>query len=360
MYANALFVGQAKRRFVVQKYTPNFENATVKARCHKVLTYLESHISTDKTHWISRVELYKHYGNTSRPLGQWLLQTTLTEQDSHWNYQTGQCKKYRKNTQGVKHLKQCLKGEWQLTISPDLDAQLQSGEIVYETKSHRQFTPLQFIEKRYRKGILTNHGYRYHYDITAAAPTLLMQKATQLDSTLELPHLKQYTNNRSELRQLIAKQTSTTPDRIKLVINAVLQGAVLSVYPNNKLFMELDFDYDLIKRLQTNTSLSDIRKDITTLWRSLRDQFEPTYITTKTGQTRRSKLSGKEKSGYYRELELDVGKTIQRYLKKNNTRYLWIHDGWCCDKAIDPNWIVSEVRRQTGFVIELDMTIYEE
>ena len=55
-----------------------------------------------------------------------------------------------------------------------------------------------------------------------------------------------------------------------------------------------------------------------------------------------------------------VARSIRKYLKSKRVRFLWVHDGWQCDKAVDPNELLQRVRTQTGFVLELDWTIYKD
>jgi len=81
-------------------------------------------------------------------------------------------------------------------------------------------------------------------------------------------------------------------------------------------------------------------------------------IKTQRGITER--MTGRKKAEIYRELESLVGKCIQRYLKQTKNTYFFEHDGWSCREMIDPMRLRDQVRQQTGFVIELDCTIYEE
>jgi hypothetical protein len=189
---------------------------------------------------------------------------------------------------------------------------------------------------------------------------MLVQRAQQINRDLTLPHLEDYIHNRSQRRDQIAKNCGISPEQAKTVINAVLQGSVISKYRNSKLFMALDYDYDAVTSLQNDTITQNLVNDIKQLWRTLKPEFPVRYLTDKNGKTRSVRITSKQKSGYYRELEQQAGKVIIKILRKNSVRYLWIHDGWRCDKAIDPSEIESEVRRQTGFVIKLDWTIYED
>lgn len=342
-------------------YAPNFQDPRIQRAARKALTFVELYTKSTDVSWISVKEIYRHFGNTTRPLGRWLKQQLLTVKDDYYNIATGQCKRYTKNSQGVQLVKELLNDpDFEPQLSQELRDQIESGDFAYEEKSHRLFNPVQFIPKRLRNSILHNKGYRYHYDIVAAAPNLLRQRALQLNPGLKTPALDQYLARRTQIRQQIAQQCQITENQAKTVVNALLQGGVISSWSTNKIFQELNYDYDAIKRLNNNEFICELKQDIREIWQSLRSEFPVRYLTDKSGKTRRRRLSGREKSELYRELESSVGVVIRRYLKKNKCKSLWIHDGWACDKAVDPNQIVQEVRRQTGFVIELDWTIYED
>lgn len=341
-------------------YQPNFADPRIQARVRRTLNFVELYLRPNRVNWIASAELYRVFGNTSRQPGRWLKETMLQVADPYYNMSTRACIKYRLNAAGVQQVKQLAGLEvFVPEIEPDLEQQLESGEFEYETKSDRLFNQIQFYNRTVRGSLLNNHGYRYNYDIEAAAPTLLLQRARQRQRDFVAPALEQYITNRSAIRQQLAQECGITQIQVKFVINAVLQGGIISCYRDSRVFNELDCNYEAIRHLQHNAVLTDIRNDIREMWSILKEDFTPRTVTDRLGRTRSARLSGRDKSGYYRELESQVGRVIRRHLKRNSVRCLWLHDGWCCDKAIDPNALITEVRQQTGFVIQLDKGVYE-
>jgi hypothetical protein len=341
-------------------YRPNFNDSRVKTTATRALNFVELYTKSNDICWITVSQLYKYFGNTHRPLGRWLADKLLVVRDPYYNGLTGQCKKYSKNVTGVFELKQLLNcPDFKPTIDAELDQQLITGDIIYEEKSNRSFSPLQYIPRVIRNDILANRGYRYHYDIKAAAPRLLYQRAQHLQSNLKLHHLEEFINNRTDIRQQIAKECEITENQAKTVINALLQGGVISSWTSNKIFQDLNYNYDAIIKLKNNTTVMCLKQDIKSLWVALREELPVRYMQDKSGKTRKSRVSGSDKSELYRRLENEVGVVIRGLLKKQRVNALWIHDGWSCDKLIDPSVIVTEVRRKTGYLIELDWTIYE-
>lgn len=343
------------------QYTPKFSDPRILTTVRRALSFVALYTKATQQTWISRNQIYKHLGNTSRPLGRYLKEHLLIEADKYYNSETGICKKYTRNDAGVDKIKQLFGLEdFTPAIDPKLEDQLASGEFEYVDKSDRIFNPIQFLPKQVRGSLLANHGYRYHYDIEAAAPNLLLQLAQRLDPSAEFTHLNNYILNRSQVRDEIALATGTTPNQVKTVINGILQGGVISRWQRNQLFQELNYSYEAVVGLNANESLRGIKQDISKLWKILRVEFPVRYITDVNGKPRRKRLNGKDKSGLYRQLESEVGVVIRRLLKSEKIQALWIHDGWCCDRFIDPLDVELKVKRATGYSIKLEWNKYED
>lgn len=350
------------------KYQPNLADPRVMRKVQSGLDWANTYLSVNNQSWLSQREIQRQLGSLSRPLGKWLKSKLLLRVNSYYNTSEGVCMTYRLNLDGYLDLCHRTGHQPKFKLSQQIEQQLVTGEFEYTTKSNRDFNPVQFMPKERRRSILENHGYRYHYDIEAAAPTLLLQRAQQiitqqqingLTKEYQFQHLEHYILNRSEVRKQIATECECSTSTVKLVINAVLQGAMLSKNKYSVILRDLHWDYDLIHRLQNSQTLCGIRRDIKTLWTVLRDQIPQRYLTDKNGNTRKQALSGKDKSGFYRQLEEQVAGVIRRYLKKDSVRHLWIHDGWSCEKIVDDIELVNEVRRQTGFVVRLDREVFD-
>lgn len=345
----------------MRNYQPNFSDPRVLTRVKKALTTVEQYTKSKRKSWISSKELYKHFGNTSRPLGKYLKEMLLTVADPYYNSETGICIKYTRNDEGFKQVMQ-LAGidPNQYTISPELEQQLDTGDIDYNAKSDRLYNPLQYIPKQVRGSIMANKGYKYHYDIEAAAPNLLVQHAKKINPQLSVPNLDHYNQNRKQVREQIALACGISSEQVKSVINGVLQGGVVSCWQAGKVFQCLDYSYNAVTNLRHDQTYQGIQKDISKLWKTLKSEFPQRYLTDKNGITRSQRLSSKEKSKLYRELESEVGGVIRRLLKKRKIKCLWIHDGWCSDGFIDPLDVELEVKRLTGYSIKLEWNKYED
>lgn len=359
----------------MKKYQPNFTDPRIKRALVKALDWSNEYLSVNNEHWLSTREIDRYLTCNNRPLGRWLRSKLLICVNATYDSSAGRCKTYKLNLEGYTEVCDAIGHTPKFKLSQQLQHQLDTGEFEYKDQSNRSFNPIQYIPKQTRRTVLDNYGYRWHYDIEAAAPTLLVQAALRvqqqkiINATVNgqkkpkeytLANLISYTENRSAIRSEIAKQCHCSTSDVKLVINSLLQGAVLSKSTYCSIFRELNHNYDLITRLQHNQLLQGIRDDIRDLWMILRDELPVRYLTDVNGRQRRRALSGRDKSGYYRQLEEQVGKVIRDHLKRNNNRHLWIHDGWSCEMMLDEVQLVEEVRRQTGFVIKLDRELFDQ
>lgn len=350
-------------------YTPKFTDPRVKRAGIKAITWVNNYLSVNNPHWLSSREIDKHLTDNSRPLGRWLRSKLLICVNSYFDPLKAICKTYKLNLSGYQEVCQLLDYQPKFTPSAVIQQQVESGNFEYTEIKDRLFTPTQFIPKQKRNAYLYNHGYVFHYDIEAASAALLVQRAYQVQQsrllndsnykTLTLPYLDAYINDRDTYRKEIAQACGCSPSQVKTLVNSLLNGGKLSSWANNKTFEDLNRDYTILKNLIHNETLKLIRDDITSLWVILRDEFPVRYMTMANGRQRRRALSSGDKSGYYRSLENQVGDVIRRYLKKDKNKHLWIHDGWCCQRIVDDVELISEVRRQTGFVIKLSKEIFD-
>lgn len=340
-------------------YQPDFNRHDVLARTKKCTEFVESHLKNNESRQISKMLLQQQFGNTSRPLGAWLRNFLLEVVDPYYNMNTGRCITYRQRPGAVDELRALAGVSSEYVPTDELQQQILTGEFDYQEKSDRWYSTAQYIPSERRHRLLARNGYRYAYDIQAAAPSLLFQRAQQINPEFRAPDLEYYINNRSQVRHQIAQEASTTVDVVKDVVNSLLQGSLLTTFSMSKLFQKLNRDYSLVLRLRQSATLAALRSDIAALWKCLRNEFTRTHIIDRHGRKRTRKLSSMEKASYYRQLEKQVARVIHRYLKKHSVRFLWVHDGWQCDQAIDPVELSARVRQQTGFVIKLDWTMHE-
>lgn len=331
-------------------YTPNFNDPRVRKKCLSALSFVEMYIK-DKGHWLSQREIQKHFGSLSRPLGKYLKDQLLICTDPYFNIQTGQCKKYSRNKKGINFIKQQLDVDFvPVEIPEEITESLATGEFQYQEKGNREYHPLQNLPKRIKKPLLSASGYRHEYDIQCCAQTLLLQHAKKLGMTSPTPFLDQYIDDRTSVRNQLAKELELDTITIKKILTAILNGGSISVWHENQIFSYVNHNRLMIYQLQENQYIQGYQKEIREMWKVIR----------KTQSLRKGeRFNSKMKSEIYRELEESVRVVIKRYLREHKNMAFIEHDGWTCQRAVDIDQLVYEVKRQTGFVIALDWTIHE-
>ena len=294
----------------------------------------------------------KHYGNQHREKGKYLRHKCLIEVDSHYDMLSGKCKKYSMNHKGIEQLKNMLKKKGidpdQVTVSPQLEQELETGQFKYDEKSDRLFHPLQFKPKRIKRPTFSSYGYRHEYDIKGAVYTLIRQHADQLGYQGRTGSLDDYILNCDLRRQELSDRCGINNKQSKLVFTSIIQGSAIRSYWGSQLYQQLDCNDQVIKSLQSDQYLTEIKQELRDLWSFLKQSMG---ITTR--------ITARDKAGLYRSLEKKIMREVVKFLKKTKNNYFLEHDGWFCREAIDITALVSSVRRTTGFVVELDWSINE-
>jgi hypothetical protein len=271
--------------------------------------------------------------------------------------ETGKCKRYIRNTDGVKSITGLLTGS--VTISQTIQTQLDTGLFEYKEQSNRLWNPLQNLPRYIKRPALAKNGYNYNYDIQCCAPTLLLQYARKCGLDISTPLLDQYISDRTTIRKELSLTLGISIDQVKQIINALLNGSLISHREDTSIFLLLNRKHSIIDQLQTNQYVIELRDEIKSMWRSIKSHRPVRTITDVRGRKRTCPLSSRDKAGVYRELELEVIKSVQTYMKQTNNNCLLEHDGWMCSNAIDINELRSYVRSHTGYMINIDWEIWQ-
>jgi hypothetical protein len=343
-------------------YQPNLTDPKVIRRIIKALGFVCGVMSETRPHpWSSRY-IDKYFGMSSRPLSKWIRQKLLIVTDDFFRFnipgEKGICKKYILNKDGVRYLKEVMKlNNIQLypivtdLINQEFQQELTSGKFPYLDKSNRLWHPLQRYRKQYREQSLGLHGYVHDYDIECCAPTLIHQYAQQLGMDLYLFALNKYLNDRTEIRNELARELELPVEAVKEIINALFAGARIANHEQSDIYQILNGDQARIEYLKQDQFLIELREDIKTCWE---------YITPHMSRRRNTKtnrllpITSKQKWGVYFELERSVINSVRTYLDDKNYRYFLLHDGWCCDNELDLNELIDFVRIHTGYDLKFD------
>lgn len=329
-------------------YQPNFSDPRVKSRAIKALEFVDRIRGRDHQ-WLSSREIQRHMGSMSRPLGKYLKSLLLTCTDSYYNMQTGRCQRYRVNAAGFNELRQRLHLP-EIVITDQNLEELATGDFQYKTQGHRDYHRLQNIPRRLKKPLLARHGYRHEYDIRCAAHTLILQRARSLGFSRKTPLLDQYISDRTSVRRDLSERLGISTEVVKKILTAILKGAKISAWHDNHIFSYVEYNRLMIEHLRDDAWIKQYQKEVSAMWRSVRKSMTLGF---------KERFTSKMKSEIYRSLEQSVREVVKTHVRKDKNKVFFEHDGWSTEKAIDTVRLIWEVKKHTGFVIELDWTIHE-
>jgi hypothetical protein len=174
---------------------------------------------------------------------------------------------------------------------------------------------------------------------------------------LWLPNMQAYLTDRTEIRLALAQRADITPEQAKEIINALFAGASIALNENTDIYQLLSGDIARIHYLRQDPFISGLRDEIRIMWEYITPLLQKRTYTTKSGKTRTSPKTSKQKWQLYFELEMRVLSAIIDYLTETNNKFFTEHDGWVCEKPVDQQALIEFVRTKTNFNIELDMEI---
>jgi hypothetical protein len=350
-------------------YQPNFSDPRVQSRITQAVKFCEKYLRVDKSQWLSTRWIDKSFGMSTNPLSRYLRDVLLVCVNETYNKNTGQCKTYRLNESGFNKIKASIKNIQTTYSVIDLankyHEQFKTGEFEYNDTSSRLYHPVQNCPRAAKQQLLAEQGYNWHYDIECAAPTLLHQYSQQIPEIvvdgvwkqgpmdLYLFTLRDYIRNRQAIRAQLALQCEVSEQTIKRIVNGMFQGAQISRYNKSLTYIELDGDAARIEFLKQHKFIQDLKTDIAVMWDYLKPVMSKRTKVTKTGQVRQLPISGKQKTGLYRELERRVVDVVKDYMTLRDVRYFLEHDGWATDREIDINDLCDYIRERTGFDIKI-------
>ncbi len=397
-------------------YTPNVRDPRTQRRIRQALGFVLGCFSPTKPHeWSSRY-IDQHLGAQHHNISQWLRMHLITTTCERYSKDTGVCKQYIRNEFGCRYVRDFVtnkttqtydswleisdmryrqslrdlvemsendESEQLLQLYPsvtdltDLDLvvewaeqeyayELESCDFTYDDKASRLFHPLQRVRKNYKKTIFQRSGLAYQYDIESCAPTLLLQYSQQIPEIivdhkwrqgpmdLYLFAINRYIQQRGQVREELAQASELTQDQVKQIINAMFNGAKISLNPDTTIYQIVAGDRAKIAWLKQDPFIQELKSDIKTIWEYIEPTLYRTYaVDSKTGRQRKLPLGAKQKSGVYRDQERRVLNCVRSYLEQTHNEYFLEHDGWTTRQPIMESELLDHIHTQTGFKIRL-------
>jgi hypothetical protein len=360
-------------------YTPNFRDSRVQARVRRAIGFAAGVMSADRSQSWSTRYIDRWFGQQQNSLSRYLREHLLIETDGHWNKDTGVCKKYQLNTQGMVALAAAvgidIENKHNTPLYPivlqvaesEYKKELSTGEFVYNDQSSRLWHPLQNFRRDAKRAVLEQNGYEFHYDIESAAMTLIHQHSQRIPEVildgqwlqgpmdLWLFALRDYLQNRHQRRAELAAAADIDTDTAKRIINALLAGAKLAANPTTEIFQMLNSDLARLRFLQQHDGLTALRADIKTCWDYIQPTLPRRTRLQANGRERRIPLTSQQKWGLYFDLERRVLNEVREYLRETSNAHFLEHDGWSCQRGVDLEQLQQRINERTGFRVEFEM-----
>jgi len=346
----------------VNLYSPNWNDPRVVVRAQQAMCFVKKYLSDTTPKWLGTRWINHKDNFGGHELSKFLRAKLLICSDESYNKFTGKTKHYLLNKQGFDELNEFLCNTHNNTysvaqVTERIQAELQTGEFVYNDSSSRLYHPLQNFKREDKRVLLAQDGYQYNYDIQCCAPTLIMQYAQQLGMD-EYPFaIKQYITNRKQIRNDIAQAAELTDQQVKRIINGLFQGAHISKYNKSLVYQELSGDIAKIEFLKQMEFIQQLQAEIKTCWEYIRPQLSKRTIPTRTG-TRLLPITGKQKTALYRDLERVILDSVSDFLNQTDNQFFAEHDGWTSKQEVDITALISYIRAQTGYQIEIEQEFF--
>jgi len=336
-------------------YTPNFGDPRVEKRIVHALGMSLAVLSPTVPQTVGSKLIKKHFGQGQHPLGKYLRSTLLVTTDDHYDSRSGKCQQHIVSMEGATKLAKAIgrtKGKLTQQSISDIVVEWATDKFgdemkngfEYSDKAHRLWHPLQNVKRELRDDYFTKNGYKYKYDISTTAQTILYQYAIKhSEKALELPCISFYITNKDSVRTRLSDDLGIPKDETKRLITAITSGAYISTKPMTTVYDILGGDINKINTAKENVFLTAYRADLTKLWKVIKDSTE----------TSGRKMSAKDKWYLYFQEERKVLDAI----RNTYDNLFLVHDGFYSKQQLTTKQLTDLVLSTTGYKLFFDMDI---
>jgi hypothetical protein len=333
-------------------YQPNFNDPRCQATAKRVIQWLETYIGAEPNKSLQSTILRSPHAFGDSKFGRYLKNYLLIKTNP--SFQPGlYSQQYRVDQDRLNKLRSRVGlGPTELRFTRIEDrfaqqqAQIASGNFEYNETGGRAYNGLQNIPKELKQQMFALRGYQYDYDIECCAPTLLLQKAQQINPQgRSFDYIEFYIANKTIVRDELCIKHNLSNRQVKQILNGLFQGGIFNTYHTNKIYGYVNHNISKIISLKEDEFIQSLQKDIKRLWQVIKEDIK---ITLNCNPRR---LTGTYKSSYYKILEGEVMMPIWRYLKRNKIEHFREHDGFRSMRFVVPYELEELVKRHTGYQV---------
>lgn len=346
-------------------YKPCWTNASTQRRTQKIIEYLRDTIGLESRS-IHSSQIRRIFGDSK--LGRYLKNMLLITVNDR--YEVGHsCKKYSVNTLHLNRVAERI-GLPSIELKKlrieqrfqEQEQQIESGQFEYNLGSDsRLYNGLQYIPREDKIIQWSRRGYCYDYDIESCAPTLLLQRYYKLKpAAAKLCYLEYLIEHKQSVRDQLCVEFNLGSKSVKSLLNAIIMSAPLSHNRDNKILRIINNNHYIMRQLKLNEFIQYLIKDIRKLWQVIGLDIERSYYYTSQGVRRKRRLTGRDRTDYYKRLEGEVMKSVRRYMNMRSARVFLEHDGFRSDMFFTPNELEYVVRSQTGYEVKFSWSKIEQ
>lgn len=361
-----------------KEYQPNFSDPRIVKKSMEVISWCELNLSVERKLRKSHRTLREIFGPTGNKLSKWLRDNLIIQ--SGYFEKGGQCYEYILRKGGIEEIKKLIKDNFKpgeekqksrrikktlllddnndvvvdennvKFLTQKLREQIKKLEFEYNSKGWRDYNPLQNI-KRVNKQKFWSDKLPHDYDISAAAPTILLQYSERLGLiSIVNSSLRDYLDNKNEYREhvrsLIEIEGEEGIQIAKKILNGLFNGAILSKnesYPC-QIYLLVNMDNKKMDRLINDKKIRHLRANIGYIWRQLK---------RKHFKLEKGRIKSGEKWNLYFMLEFNIMKEVYSYLDNKKIKYFKEHDGFRTNKKVNINEIEKLIEDRTAFILKL-------
>ncbi|MDN4590832.1 hypothetical protein DBA29_20335 [Xenophilus aerolatus] len=192
-----------------------------------------------------------------------------------------------------------------------------------------------------------HHNLPFNYDISACAPTILIQLAHNV-GMLELLQgpIHAYINNKDSMRARIAEELGISRQHAKQILNSLFNGARLA--KNNFCAIYRDLPGPPVDKnrrmewLQSDVEISLLKTAIDHAWWKIGRKLD---VNTKKGAVRWN---------IYFTAERTVLNSIVRYLDEKGLQFFTEHDGFRSSGEVDTDELSGWIKDKTGYDLQIE------
>lgn len=367
-------------------YKPNVKDPRNRKRIANAIGFVSAHMHTNRPKQVPTRLITKEVGQ--KQLGNYLRQLLITNTNHKYSMDSGRCKEYTLNSQGVAKATSSLADSRPLMHStPSSSTQNNNKEhstihsvvlleemiVKYGTdwtikkykneldtltfkynfnhNDNRFHHGLQNVKRKIRTQALASVGLVHDYDIDSCLPAMILYHNKQLGGDL-YPTIKDLIENKQSHRESLAKELEIDLRTAKIIITAIFNGAK-NLAPNgySQIYDMLDKDKAKIQWLKESDWFINITQEIKQCWDVILPHYE--YLRLYKDNGNKKQFTSSQKWHIYSLLEYKASVLIQSYLKDNNINYFWIHDGWTSDQQINKSDLEKHLREHTQMQLSI-------